>query len=193
MNRALLVIALFGSGCATLHPQLTAPPADAPLDDRAAAYDALRPAPAIELRGLERPSTPELVLNDGTRVVDARDLEPVVASDSATTAHAEHAAELANSATWWTSAGGLVVLAGAVGLAAWTAETSTLQKAFDPQNLEWFGAGIGVVGAGAVLGVVGGVQRVEADEESEAAFRSYNRDLRARLALTTKQSRVAAK
>lgn len=173
------------------------PPPTAPLDERAAAYERLRP-------NLVRTTTPNgwpgateprlLVLNDGSVVRDPLDLAPAVKPGSATLLYAQEARDLESTARILSGVSVGVASLGLLGeLGALVATSALVDR--DPGQIseaESWVLTAGVISAAtALVGLVGVVPtsliQLAADDARAIAFQTYDKDLRARLALVPKQ------
>lgn len=99
----LLSLFLLGAGCAERYRvQLRAPDPQAPLEERLAAYESLRPVTRTDLFFYKRKETIQsITLQDGTTIYHTRDLLPVVAAHSPTAAWAREEASYRRSALYW--------------------------------------------------------------------------------------------
>jgi hypothetical protein len=195
-----LLMAALAASCAPAHVQLAQlPPDDAPLEQRRASYEQLRPIVVrktdVARRGNGRlPSF--IVLNDGTRVEHANDLVPVVAPGSPTAIAAARAEQVEARAGMFTVGG--VILA-SVGVAMMLPALGlNLQTMADPassttsERIRLYAlpvAAVGLVGSLATLVgaggmVVGQATEVQAAQERYGAFLLYAASLKARLGLT---------
>jgi hypothetical protein len=180
MRSAALVLTSLVSACYSYpHARLQPPAPGASAVERQWAYEVLRPRDSGAEPPLPHPhrrtsATDYLVLRNGQRVYRPGDLRAVVPPDSATARAARrHERAQERSRLWLYVAGGLGV-AGA-GLV-------TSDVVGDNDGLGEIG--IGLVGAGLVAALVGGLYyfpRIR--REREAAFETYDQDLRRRLAL----------
>ena len=182
--RALLLVVVLAAGCSAHVAVRAPPPENASLAERAAAYEALRPASlARSTRGGE-----QLVLADGTVVADPRDLAPALTPDARTLVHADNARAL-DDAALWLRAGGTVALTAS--LATMLYGMALVSGGDDTGHLWVSGASL----AGSALGLATMVPQMalsaEAERERVAAFYAYPGDLRARLALQRKRDVTA--
>lgn len=175
--RLVLAVAVV-AGCYRV--DLRAPAPAAPVAERAAAYERLRP------RAVADP----LVLADGTTVRYAEDVLPVVAPDGAAAAHARRAARARRgwrrsiyAAIGVAAAGMVLVVAGAENRG-----TSDL-----PERGPTFGPGVALfIAGGAVAGVGTWYFGAREREARRAAFAAYDEGLRARLALCVEGLAIVA-
>jgi hypothetical protein len=186
----VVVVVVGSAACADVpHASLSPLPGkDAALADRAQAYEALRPRPRVS----DEASMPSLEINDGSLIFDASDLVVAVDAQSPTAQHAERAASFNAQWPWWSAAGGALAIGGFVGATAyglWLVDKPI--DSADPVLVMLAVGGIPFVAATA-CGVVSGVLSTSASNETEAAFRTYDGDLRARLALVAKPEALAA-
>jgi hypothetical protein len=180
----------FGSGCAA-HVNLgRVPDASAALEERADAYDRLRPRVAAQTRMATWGAHQDLVLNGGVVVEDPTDLSHVVAPGTATNVHADRADQDEMLSNAMFGAGAVLAV---VAASAGAAELIAL-AAPPPPNSIAARAMPGVGYAGLVSGVAAGFAMipagfaaVAASQERTIAFTSYDADLRARLALVAKK------
>ena len=181
--RSLVAIAL--AGCVS-HVPLAAPQPYAPPEAREQTYASIGPA-LIHDTGALRP--PELILRDGSTVVDPTDLLAVVPVDSPT-ARAAHRARAAHSQAMSLALGGLTIeLAGAVWSASALArDLSTNAMQFRRED----GLAFATVGVGAVIALASLYYfRIE-NRERAAAFATYDASLRAHLRLCTNGLAIVA-
>ncbi len=170
------------------------PAPSAPLVQRAAAYERVKPSPLVA----GDPLLPSLlsanggvVLANGVIVDDPMALAPLVPADGPTMRHARAARDLER-ATNWVGAAGVGI--GVLGIAGELVGGSMLLGAAGPGGTPTGPAaevgvavtiGSAVVGVGALLASIAPVVYlgVQAVDERAAAFSTYEPDLRARLAL----------
>ncbi len=186
---ALVVLALVVvSGCRAHVALDEAPDPTAPLAVRAAALAKLQPTRLVGQRWMQS----GLLLEDGTVVVYPSDLAPVVSAESATMRHAAAVEDLDELAGW------LHVGALATASATVTGMIAGMALSTDDEN-----AGIGslVFGASTLVGSLGSLAfllpesavRTESERERVLAFHTYERDLRARLALQRSDEELVAR
>jgi hypothetical protein len=179
---------LISFGCGGPHVQLSAPPANSPAEQRAAAYEQLRPLSMHETHttyvrggavvGATR-STDYLQLNDGRRVYHAEDVLPVVPPSSPAATAAEESDSNASTATALTiTAYGMV----GAGLAISTVPLLTKEPGED-LNLTPLYIGLGVVVLAMVPAILAGSFRRTANDEKATAFETYDAGLRRQLNL----------
>lgn len=180
------------------HVAVDEPPAPtAPLEERAAAYDKLRPSLVRTAAPNGWPGATEprlLVLNDGTVVRDPLDLAPAVKPGSATLLYGQEARDLENTSRIFNGVAVGVATVGLLGELGALVATSALIDT-DPGQISeaesWvLTAGV-VSGATALVGLLGilptSLLQLAADDARAIAFQTYDKDLRARLALVPKQ------
>jgi len=166
------------------HVSLSAPGADAPLDDRLAAYQKLAPERTTTVHVLNRGDSSEIgqyiesvEFHDGTKVVHVEDLAPVVAPESRTAKQIERAQSSA-SAGKWMMAGGIAGLFGGFALIVADLASNGMQRRGVPFYL---GAGIGIGGLVTIPFSIG--QFGDAYQARTSALKHYDEGLRQRLDL----------
>ncbi len=190
MNRGQAVFIATSSaavlaGCFHVSPQ--APPRDAPLEARIAAYQQLRPTGQVHTittnqYGAEVGHDLDLVTASGMTVKHADDLIPVLDENSAAARTARKSGS-ARQNKWLWMVGGMTVSTAGFGL-MWSGMNANFD---DPdgmagENRANLGIGLGV--AGAVAGAIGWYyyRHVEVSQRA-ATFANYDDGLRARLDL----------
>lgn len=183
---AMSLLACLNQACGVQRVTLTAPPSDAPLDERIAAFENLEATgheyhqgdASLGSRQGSAAAPTALVLRDGTRVYDPRDLRPLLREDS------ESAAAIADysrrrkrrlpflvTSAITTPLGFFGALLGAV---AWGEEPAVKPIAL---------TGIGLLVVGIATGIGAAVHGVKMRRAKKRTLRNYDRDLLIRLDL----------
>ena len=189
----LCVVALSAAVSCRAHVELgEIPDVNASLEDRAAAYERLKPQQQL-VRTAYQP-VPALMLADGDVVQDARDLAPAVKPGSSTARHAASAEQLAETGGILEVTGTTVALLGLTALVGLDAVGTLELTNVAPQpaeNTAMIVAALGTAGlsiAGLAIALPGVFVQLAANDERQAAFATYDHDLRARLALVRKKA-----
>src|SRR4051812_15831516 len=142
-SAVLAMASLSSSACVTHTAVGPVPDATATLDERAGAYDRLKPSI------MPSPVGPRLALTlaDGTLVEDPKDLAPAVPSGSPTLAHAQKAADAESIGNGLTIASIAVV---SIGTAAMLGSLAYSVATTGPRGEVSGAAMIGVIGGGAL-------------------------------------------
>jgi hypothetical protein len=195
-----LVVSLV-SGCFNpgSHVQLQPPPArTAPLPEREAAYENLRPRAQVDTvflqNGQQVAQQPKFImLRDGRRVYLAEDLGAVVPPQSPTAQAAQRSKRAGDRIHTWQLAGYVVAGAGA---AATIASFATSPRPGDDgfrTNLAVGGAGIVLTAVGVAIAVYGALANAtEFTDERATAFALYDEDLRKGLDLCVAGTSIVA-
>lgn len=184
----VVAVAVFVQGCGFHRVSLRAvPESSAPLSERVRAYKDLAPESGLATNyyknGVYQGTQVNwLLLGDGTRVEDPRDLVPVVDPNSPTVAYAQSfETKLAAAKLWYTMS-----LVG-MGLGIGAAIAPTLITGGRSPNMTAFtislGVGVGLLTASLVALLVGMANGGQAQSDRVAAFQTYPRALQKRLAL----------
>jgi hypothetical protein len=200
---AILNAITTSAGCAAHASLGVIPDGSAPLDDRAEAYERLRPQTPLNTSPpyAANPYSGaygKLALNDGTVISYPTDLAAAVPSGSATMEHARRAEDLEQWNTIIAAVGGTLATFGLAG--EMTALVLTAPLASDPNapapidtpegsalmTGALVSAGVGVVGALSFIPVM--IISMQAFDERHSAFAAYDADLKRRLALKPKKS-----
>jgi hypothetical protein len=178
------VLLAFATGCHP-HVKLTLPPASASFHERVEAYQQLRPERmksttyvGVGVVNTSSRAMDYLQLGSGQRVYYPEDLRPLVRKESPTAAHID------------TSVGrrtlGLVLVGGVVALLATGAALSGSYVMADPEKRDktmlW--GGLGCVGAGIGLGITAQWAGSSSTDAAEAAYRTYDSELRLQLGVS---------
>jgi len=166
------------------HVTLNAPAADAPVEDRLAAYQNLAPERMTTVHVINARNSAELgqydesiEFHDGTKVVHVEDLSPVVAPESRAAKWIEKS-QSSSSKGKWLMAGGIAGLFGGFALIVADLASNGIQRRGVPFYL---GAGIGIGGLVTIPFSLG--QFVESNAARSRALKHYDEGLRLRLDL----------
>ncbi|MBX7113483.1 MAG: hypothetical protein K1X64_04045 [Myxococcaceae bacterium] len=185
----LLVIALMSQACGYNRVTLRAVPSkDAPIEERVAAAKDLLPESGMQTTYLKNgvvvgQHINHIMLGDGTRVEDPRDLLPAVEPGSATANYiVSYEDKVSTGKVWnWTSLGAMVVGAGLmVAPLAFRPENGSF---FDGAGMPVFIAGGSVVLTGTILSLVAGFYYGSAQQDRVSAFETYPKAVVKRLDL----------
>lgn len=174
--------------CGPHRVPLSAPPSDAPLDERVKAFERLE---AIgeeyhQLGGSVRPgrdpnaSPTALVLSDGTRIHDPRDLSPVVRTDSQTARAIDRYDTVYKRWRPLVIVGSVMVpvgvMAASVGAATWDWDEVKFGKPLAVTGLALFAVGL-------TTSIIAWTQGYKLRQARKSAMQTYDRDLLIRLDL----------
>lgn len=179
----LLAVALMSQACGYNRVTLRAVPSkDAPLDERVAAAKDLMPESGLQTTYLRNgvvvgQHINHIMLGDGTRVEDPRDLLPAVEPGSPTENYiVSYEDKLKTGRVWnWVSTG--AILAGAGLMLAPLAIRSEQGGIFDGAGLPLFIAGGSTALTGTILALVGGFYFGSAQQDRVSAFETYPKAL----------------
>ena len=177
----LLSILLVVNGCAG-HVQLAAPPANAPPEVRAAAYDDLRPIEYATVSNLKSGYTDVafLELNDGTKVKLPEDLLPLVPPDSP-------AAQSMRDARSQRHTNHLLALGGTVGLLAGII-TALAGAGMGSKPVAYGGLGVAI--GGVICIPLTNREANKMNASTARAYEQYDDGLRRRLGMCEEGGRV---
>jgi hypothetical protein len=214
VRRSVLVLLLSGLAACQAHVGLNAPAKEAPLEERARAYEELRPLSHHESvlvttqNGFVASATPlpgYLQLNSGARVYYAEDLLPVLPPDSVAAKAAVESQKASGVRDVFTGVGATIGGVGLVAMAiilasvpavpnlspSWTREEfdqhMSNSRAALGQTMIGAGVGIGGVARGTLVWLIGGLAEGRTITDSlRTAFETYDAGLRARLGVPAK-------
>jgi hypothetical protein len=170
---ALLTVAV--AGCSP-HVVLSAPPRNAPLADRQAAYRLLRPVSAAEISYSSSTSVDtELTLANGTTVYHAEDILPVVPADSASAAYVRKSLNKDSTANICT----LVSTLSAVAFGVLLFGSSSYAERSDLPKIGLAASGLSAAG----FGIAGYFFRQAAAGDAMRAYEHYDEGLQKQLSL----------
>jgi hypothetical protein len=183
-------VVLVASGCAMSRVSLRpVPEATAPLKERQRAWEDLAPSSALQTTYLQRgavvgQSLDYLILGDGTRVADPRDLLPAVDADSPTARAVARFEEKYDAARTQATAGWVIFGVGGVALSASPLLLGGLGGSRDMSPaFVAIGASAAVMLVGTIVALVASGRLTDAGHERLSAFSTYPLSLRRRLAL----------
>lgn len=185
----LLVVALMSQACGYNRVTIRDVPAKtAPVEERVAAAKDLLPESGMQTTYLRNgvvvgQHINHIMLGDGTRIEDPRDLLPAVEPGSATANYIiSYEDKMSTSKVWgWTSLGAMAV--GAALMLAPLAFRPENGSIFDGAGMPVFIAGGGVVFTGSIFSLVSGFYSGSAQQDRVSAFETYPKALQVRLDL----------
>jgi hypothetical protein len=181
MTWFVMISSLAFEGCGTSprfpHVELSAPSADAPLQERLDAYARLAPASNTRASPIRQSRySNHLELSDGTKVYWATDLLPVVPEPSRTAIAVQNGTSGIKTARTMTIIGGV-----ATGVGSILVIQGLRQPGGSSLKIPFIAGGLLVDVGGIVTGAVALTKASKAGRDLSGAFGTYNADLRKRL------------